>query len=278
MARSMTSAAVGRVNTRFLLLALILAALSAVLVYAAVSQSGGGGSSAGDIEVVVAKDAVDAGAVLTEELLTIRTVPSDAVGEGYLTDIDGAVGKLLRYPLTANQPVLLNNVAGGIETASNDVLSHILEGGQRGMAITTTAVIGAGGLVLPGDHVDILWVPAKPEDDVPGALLLAENVEVVSVEQTLVELPPSAPGLQEEGEETEGATPDGERIRGAEADPIPAAVTVTLMVSPQQAQRIFCGELTGSLRLAVRAFGDDSPSGLPPAACIIRGEEDQPQQ
>ena len=49
------------------------------------------------------------------------------------------------------------------------------------------------------------------------------------------------------------------------------------MVTPQQAQRIFCGEMSGSLRLAVRAFGDNSPSGLPPAACIIRGEEQDAQ-
>ena len=267
MAR-MTTAAVGRVNTRFLLLALILAALSAVLVYAAVSRSGGGGSSAADLEVVVTTEAVAAGTTLTDEMLTVKAVASDTVGEGYFSDIDQVSDRLVTHPLTAGEPVLSTNIAGGIETASNDVLSNILVEGRRGLGITTSAVVNAGGLVLPGDHVDVFWVPEKPTDDVPGAQLVAENVEVVSVEQTLVEIPPSAPGLQTEGDETT----ETDRIRGSEADPLPAAITVTLMVTPQQAQRIFCGEMTGSLRLAVRAFGDDSPSGLAPVVCIIRGD------
>ena len=275
MAR-MTTAAVGRVNTRFLLLALILAALSAVLVYAAVSRSGGGGSSAADLEVVVTTEAVAPGTTLADEMLTIKAVASDTVGEGYFSDIDQVSGKLVTHPLTAGEPVLSTNIAGGIETASNDVLSNILESGRRGLGITTSAVVNAGGLVLPGDHVDVFWVPEKPTDDVPGAQLVAENVEVVSVEQTLVEIPPSAPGLQQVGDET-GGTTGTDRIRGSEADPLPAAITVTLMVTPQQAQRIFCGEMTGSLRLAVRAFGDDSPSGLAPVVCIIRGDAQNQQ-
>jgi hypothetical protein len=41
----MTSVAVGRVNRRFLFLALILATLSGILAYAALSQDSGGGGT-----------------------------------------------------------------------------------------------------------------------------------------------------------------------------------------------------------------------------------------
>ena len=56
MAQTITTAAVSRVNRRFLLLAIILAILSAVLVYAQMSRSGSTATgSAGNVSVVVAR-------------------------------------------------------------------------------------------------------------------------------------------------------------------------------------------------------------------------------
>jgi Flp pilus assembly protein CpaB len=141
------------------------------------------------------------------------------------------------------------------------------------MAIKSDVVVGAGGLVLPGDHVDVLWIPDSPQDDVTGAQLLAEDVEVVAVEQTIVDVPPTAPGLEADGTDT--PVTGNDRVPGTDAAPLPGAVTVTLMVSPAEASRIFCGDSGGSLRLAVRAFGDATPSGLQPVECIIRGQNDQ---
>jgi len=266
MAHSVTSAAVGRVNRRFLLLAFILAILSAVLVYAAISRSDdGGGSGAGEIPVVVAKAAIPAGTVITAGMLDVRQIPQTDVGDQAFSTAEGVIGQVARYPIAANEQILLSKVVGGTETLGSAVLSNILEQGMRGMAITTSSVVGAGGLVLPGDHVDLLWVPSEIEEDHPGSFLVAEDVEVLAVKQTLVDLPPTAPGLQEGGDE--GTVT--QRVRGSEAEPIPDATTLTLMVTPEQAQMIFCAEAGGTLRLAVRAFGDTTPSGVPPAACVL---------
>jgi len=275
MAQPIASAAVGRVNRRFLLLALILAALSAVLVYAATSRSDGGGSgSATTVPVVVAKAAIPAGTTITGDMIELVDVADASVGDQALSSTDAVVGRAARYPISANEQILLKDIVSGDEAITNDVLANILEGGQRGMAIQTEAVIGGGGLVLPGDHVDVLWIPNDPTDDVHGAQLLAEDVEVVAVEQTLVEIAPTAPGLETDAT-NETSTGSGDRARGAEAEANPEAVTVTLMVTPEQAQRIFCGDEGGVIRLAVRAFGDRSPSGLQPVDCIIRGQEEQ---
>jgi Flp pilus assembly protein CpaB len=275
MAHSVTTAAVGRLNRRFLSLAFILATLSAVLVYAAISRSdGGGGSGAGEIPVVVAKAAIPAGAQITADMLDLRQIPQSDVGDQAFSTTEGVVGQVARYPIAANEQILLSKVVGGTETLGSAVLSHILEQGMRGMAITTSSVVGAGGLVLPGDHVDLLWVPGEIEEDHPGSFLVAENVEVLAVKQTLVDLPPTAPGLQQEGDQGTATSADGQRVRGSEAEPIPDATTLTLMVTPQQAQMIFCAEAGGTLRLAVRAFGDTTPSGVPPATCVLRARQE----
>ena len=281
MAQPIASAAVGRVNRRFLLLAFILAALSAVLVYTATSRSGdGGSSSAVDVPVVVAKAEIPPGTVLTADMVELVDIPESAVGDQALRSVDAVVGRTARYPIAANEQLLVTKIVGGSTTLSNDVLANILEGGQRGMAINVEAVIGAGGLVLPGDYVDVFWIPDAPETDVEGAVILAEDVQVVAVKQTIVEIPPTAPGIEDESTgtapETGGTTPGAyDRVRGADAAPEPDAATVTLMLTPEQVQRIFCGDERGTIRLAVRAFGDHSPSGLAPVQCIIRGQQAQ---
>lgn len=256
MAQTVTSAAVGRVNRRFLFLALILAALSAVLVYAALSQSGGdGGGSAGDVPVVVAKSAIAPGTRITAEMVEVRQLPDSAVGFQSLSTTEDVIGQVARYPIAAGEQVLLSKIVD-TSVAGNDAIAYVLEAGKRGMSINFEEVTGAGGLVLPGDRVDLIWVPFK---GAPGFILMTD-IEVTAVSQTIVEVAPSAPGLVEEGQEQAGQAP-GERTRTSEADPNPEAISATLMVTPEQSATLLCAEnhaeqFDGELRLAVRSFGD----------------------
>ncbi|MCI0777437.1 MAG: Flp pilus assembly protein CpaB [Chloroflexi bacterium] len=272
MAQTMTAASIGRVNRRFLFLALILAALSAVLVYPLLTRSSGSdGSAAAGVPVVVAKSNISAGQTITAELLEVKQIPETAIGPLAYSEIGTVTGEVARYPIVAGEQVLVSKIVGGAIAASRNTISNFIESGKRAMAIKTDQVLSAGGLVLPGDYVDVFWVPENSPDDLPGAQIIAEDVEVISVDQTIIDIPPTAPGFLEEGEEA----PIGHdaRVRGSEEEPIPAAVTVTLMLSPAEVQRVFCGEQTGQIRLAVRGFGDHSPTGIAPVECIILGAE-----
>lgn len=278
MARTMTTAAVSRVNRRFLFLAFILAVLSAVLVYAAVSRSGGGGSSATEIEVVYAAEAITPGTVITADMLTIREVPSDAVPEGHLTSLDAAVGNLAHQNIAVNEPLSINKLVGGA-IASNDAISYVVPEGMRGVAINIDRVINVSGLVLPGDHVDVLWIPRSGDP----AYLLLSDVEVTAIEQTIADIAPAAPGAGEEGttEETQSAT---DRTRASDAEPLPGAGTATLLLNLNQVKTAYCAEQFaadngGSIRLAVRSFGDSAPAAPDAPACPIAplpGEEPAP--
>ena len=262
MARTMTGTAVSRVNTRFLLLALILAVLSAVLVYAGISKSGGGGSSGKDVSVVYASEEIKAGTQLTAGMLTVREVSADSVGEGYFSSIEAAVGQTVRHPLVANEPVLSSNVVDTTIT-SNDAIAFVVEPGMRGVAISVDAVVGVSGLLLPGDHVDVLWIPFN---GAPSFVLLSD-VEVTAVEQTIVDVAPAALG-QAEGAEQDQAPAGGaeaDRVRATDPPAQPGASTVSLMLPLAQSQLIHCAEVfasqqDGSIRLAVRSFGDTAPA------------------
>jgi Flp pilus assembly protein CpaB len=271
----MTGSAVGRVNTRFLLLAFILAGLSAVLAYVALSGSGGESSSGAGISVVVATSDIESGTTIEASMLTLKEFSTDNVPALTFSDGDLVVGSVARQLIPAQGLVLGSSLANSSAGFVGEALTYIIPEGMRGMAITTTTLVGAGGLILPGDRVDIYFMPASSEDqleeDQVGAMLIAENIEVLAVQTTLVDIAPTAPGL--EGEETGEETVVDERVRGSDADANIEATTFTLLLTPAESARVFCAESSGSLRLAARALGDKAVSGQT-AVCVLRAEEE----
>ncbi len=152
MAQTMTAASIGRVNRRFLFLALILAALSAVLVYPLLTRSSdSGGSAAVGISVVVARTNINAGQTITAELLEVQQIPETVVGALAFSEIDAVAGEVARYPIVVGEQVLVSKIVGGSISVSDTTISNFIESGKRAMAIRTDPIISAGGLVLPGD-------------------------------------------------------------------------------------------------------------------------------
>ena len=167
---------------------------------------------------------------------------------------------MTRFPLVAGEQVLPNKVVNlsGRSTALGRSLSFVIPEGKRGFAVTVSQVANAGGLVLPGDYVDILVIydvefpkPGSTDRQTADSFLVQtvlQNVEVLAVSQGIVDVVPQPPG---------GAVAEGEqRVRNSEASPDPEARTVTLALSPQEAQRLYLAEGNGRIRLAVRPYGD----------------------
>jgi len=278
MARTAATATGGRINRRFLLLALVAGLVSAILVFAVLSGGGGdegGGSTAGlTVPVVVAKNDIPARTEITADMVEVRQVPVNDRSELAFTDTTQVLGQVTRYPVAAGEHVLSTKVVSltGPEAAAES-LSFVVPPGMRGIAITVSEVIGSGGLVLPGDYVDIIAVfdvefntgqgdqASRETKDRFLATTVLQNVEVLAVAQTIVDAAPEAT-TTENGETTDGTVPpatteSGQRPRNTEADANPEASTVTLAVTLEDAQRIFLAEENGTLRLALRPFGED---------------------
>lgn len=263
MSRTAATAAPGAKNRTFTVLAVVLGLVGMIFVYVALSRSGGGsgGSGGPDMAVVVAKTDIAARVKITPDMLEVRLVPQDARSDLGYTDVNAVVGQVTRFPIAQNEQVLSTKVVPltGASVAANRSLSYVVPDGKRGFAIATSAVQNTGGLLLPGDYVDVLVLygvefQTKPGD--PSSIqkkdnyfvqTILQNVEVLAVSQTVVDVvPESTP------------TTGGQRVRNSEAKPDPGASTVTLSLTPEEAQKMFLAEGNGQIRFSLHKYGDAS--------------------
>ncbi|HET6615946.1 MAG TPA: Flp pilus assembly protein CpaB [Dehalococcoidia bacterium] len=245
MARTVAGAAPSRTNRRFLIIAVLLAAVSAVLVYAkiAADEDTGGGSASGDAQqVVVAKAEIPANSIITSDMLTIENVDANGIATGALSDPASAIGRVTKYEVPKNGQIVTSAIVDTNRPA--DVLSQVVPLGKRAVSINASQVGNAGGLVLPGDYVDVVWACCQGGKVITKTLL--KNVQVLTVAQTIL---PSAPVA---------GTQDAP-VPGPDGPPLPDASTVNLLLTPQEAQIVFLAEGQGEFRLALRGDGDDAP-------------------
>ena len=238
MARSIAGggASPSRLNRKFLVVAVLLAVLSAVLVYARISApSDSSSSKAGGVTqtVVVAKTAIQPRTLLTADQLEVKTVSADSVVVGAYGTVADAIGKTVKYPIAANGQITTSNVIDTSRPATDASLSLVVPAGKRAMSISASQVSNAGGLILPGDFVDIIWMCCDGTPLVTKTIL--HNVQVLAVAQSVVDSGP---------------------VAGGSGKPIPDASTVTVLVTSNEAERLFMAEQTGKLRYDLRGVSD----------------------
>lgn len=250
-----------RGNRLLLGLALAAGAVAAVLVFVALSSSdGGGGTVAGGstTSVVVAASDIDAGTVIASDQLKTVDVSEDQLISGAITDTSVVVGEAARVRIYEGEQVATGKVGAENDTEG---LSGVVPVGMRGFAIGVEEVRAVGGLLRPGNRVDI-YVSRTIEgdlntdtDDVVVSNLLLQDIEVLAVAQEAQE--PAAAQTDDSGSTTtSGELPD-------EVDVQADAASLTLAVTPAQAGILVCAQQDPStgggednLWVALRGFGE----------------------
>lgn len=184
--------------------------------------------------VVVASKDIPAGATITEEMMkkgTIKTVdwPKASVPVGAFENPKELVGKVNKTKILANEPILESRLAG--EGAG---LTVRLEPGKRAMAIRVNEIIGVSGFIVPDDRVDVILTTTAPgggsgQDNRMSKIVL-QNMRVLSVAQTT---------------ESKEGKPQVPR-------------SITLEVTPEQAEKLSLASQEGSIILALRGVGDNA--------------------
>ena len=274
----------GKTNRALILLGLFLGLVSAALVVVYLSKaddSGGGNVSGGAATpVVVASQGVPAGTRVTEDMVTLKSISSEAILPDVFLKTKDVVGQVTRVPLVAGEQVIPSKVTPtGFEIANveNPALAYVVPEGMRGVSVEVSSVIGASGLIRPGDYVDvILTIKAGQEGDAGSstrdqiARTILQNALVLSIDQSVAR--PVAGG-----NETSPPAEDGQ----SNAD----ASTVTLAVSPVHGEVLTaaetCGKnFNGRLALALRPFGESdlvgtraqwADDGAPPGCAALLG-------
>lgn len=262
MARAIAARPAPEGRSRLMLIvALIFAAIAAVLVFVALQSGSDGGQStssgAATVDVVVAARDIGANTTLTADMLALRAVPEgDALG-GSFAAVAQLVGTPTRFPLQAGEQVTGLKIGTGA-IADNEDISLVLAPGMRAVSVKVSEVTGVGGLLLPGNHVDVIAVfPNAPAGADSSSLqnvksvTVLQNVEVLAVAQEAQEPLP----VGEDGTGARGQRPDN-------AERQPDATSATLAVAPQDAQLLALVQETGGvIWLSLRPAGDqDIPS------------------
>jgi pilus assembly protein CpaB len=262
MARATARSRPERGGRVFLVLAVAAAAIAAVLVFAALNSGGSDEEvkpSAGTVDVVVASGDIPAGTRLAEGNLKIAAVAPDMKLAGAYAAAAPLVDYIARYPIAAGEQITPAKI--GLKEGKTNSISPIIPPDHRGMGVTVTQVSSVGGLLLPGDMVDVIGV-FSDENHTAGttsrrAVTLFQNVEVLAVEQTPEELAPKAANAEKGDEEGETASETSVTQPPEDAEPQPDATTVTLALTPQQAQLLALAQEEGKVWLTLRPFGEE---------------------
>lgn len=171
---------------------------------------------------------------LTPELVKLEEWPKDRVPLGAITKLEALEGRTPRHPLYAGEPILETKLIDPQKDLGT--VSEKIRAGYRVISVKVDNEVGAAGLILPGDRVDVMVFLQKRPPEVPQTTTktILRNVTVFAVnDQTSLE------------------TDKGETSV--------AAKTVTLEVKPSDAERLTLAQSLGRLRLILRR-GDDTES------------------
>ena len=190
--------------------------------------------------VVVAAMNIPANTRIAPAMVTTAQKPADQVEPSALTDPAEAVGMLA----TADTPQ--GTVLTPLRLARPAVQEQGLQVplGQRAITLAVDNVKGVAGLLLPGDHVDVLATPIRGGGVAPQAYGIVRDARVLAVGRNSG-LPQPAPSG------SPGPAPQ---------PTVPDNTWITLAVTPPQADTIMAADLGGVVRLALRSSHEPARS------------------
>ena len=197
--------------------------------------------------VVVAAETIPVGTLLEERHLRAISWPARSPVEGSVANPKDLIGRGVLVPIGVNEPVTLTKVAGPESGAG---LPPVIPSGMRAISVRVNEVIGVAGFVVPGTRVDVVVTVTTRDNNEPMTRTVVSNVQVL----------------------TAGTRIDQEQAR-REGKAIETSV-VTLMVLPEDAERIALAQNEGKLNLALRNPLDVQPTataGVRMASLLTNG-------
>ncbi len=169
------------------------------------------------------------------------------------------IGKYARALIMPGRPLMADQVVD----SPDNVITRKIRPGYRAITVQVNNVTGIEGWGLPGTRVDVLWVAtAGGEQTVTTIVKAAEILSVAG--QTRIALPDLSP--------VDAANPFAMKEQTKDPNVIVSgkgAWTVTLLVTPEDGQKVFLASRSGELSLMLR--GDfESGSDVQPQTFTTR--------
>jgi pilus assembly protein CpaB len=179
--------------------------------------------------VAVAVSDLEWGTVLTKEMIKFVPFLKDSIPPSSFSDISSLEGRVVIFPLKANEAVLESKLAPVSITTGG--VAAVLNKDNRAMAVKVDKVIGVSGFIQPGSRVDVLVTLTKTgKTNIPVTKVILENILVLAA-----------------GTKIENKDKDKE---AREVD------VVTLEVSPEEGEKLALAATEGKIQLALRNLTD----------------------
>ena len=221
-------------------IALVAAAVASYGVYEAVSRMPVKQVEMQTVKTVVAARALPMGTRITPDVVKVVNWPAKAPVQNGFTDVNAVADRGLVAAVAENEPILEGKLAPKEAGAG---LPPSIPEGMRAMSVKVNEVVGVAGFVVPGTHVDVVAIVHTLKNyEEKVATTVVKNVQVL----------------------TAGTKIDQERA-AKDSKPIPSTV-VTLLVTPDEAQKIALAQKDGDIMLALRNPLDTGVEDVKPIA------------
>jgi pilus assembly protein CpaB len=213
------------------ILALGVGALVSYMVYTTLRRTVATVKQA-NTQVVVAALDLQVGAKLEDKDLQEIRLPGANLPQGYYQNKADVLGRGVVTSIAKGEFILPSKLAAENAGAG---LPSLIPPGMRAVSVRVNEVVAVAGFVIPGTRVDVLLTGNPRGTDEPLTTTVLENVEVLAAGQKLQ--------------------------RSAQGEPQSVPV-ITLLVSPEDAQKLTMASSEGHIQLALRNPLDTSEENL----------------
>ena len=192
------------------------------------------------VEVLVAKSDIGMGQTISPGDVRWQEWPAAAASGNFIRKADrpNAVetlsGSIARYPFVNGEPI---REAKLVNSKGSGFMAAILPAGMRAISTQISPETGAGGFILPNDHVDVILTRRDQAadkaagGDTHSSETVLTNVRVLAIDQNVQEK-------------------DGQKVV--------VGKTATLELTPSQTETLALSQQLGTLSLALRSIADAS--------------------
>lgn len=176
--------------------------------------------------ILIAARDIARGSVIDYKMLALQATPVKFIQPGALSSRESAVGKTAITTIMAGEQILATKLA---RPGAGLSLAGKTPPGKRAVTVGLEAASAVGGMISPGDHVDVLAIFTNPA----VIISLFQDILVLAVGQQMV---PQVAG----------------RARRGEDDALSRRESVTLALTPQEVRILTVAMEQGKIRLTLR--------------------------
>jgi pilus assembly protein CpaB len=187
------------------------------------------------VQIVAAANDLPAGVALSDNDVAMVDWPVDMALPGSYTKKEEVLGHPLIHSLGAKEPIMKRDL--GLE-GSGIGLSTKIPPGMRATAIKSNEIVGVAGFLYPGSHVDVLCTLNLPNSQGSLTQTVLQDVEVLTAGQTIEPDPQGKPQQVD---------------------------VVTLLLTPEDSQKIQLATSQGSIQFVLRNGTDTKTAEMHPA-------------